>query len=87
MNRIRSLFKITSDVTAYRDQEEGYAEDPYSMSANTPIWAAAEGHETRMLAGKEVTAVLFTIGSSGLWYWMPRSDFNATHNRPDLHVL
>jgi hypothetical protein len=45
------------------------------MVANTPIWAAAENNETRILAGKQVTAVLFTIGSSGLWYWMPSSDF------------
>jgi hypothetical protein len=73
-NRVRSPYKTTRAVTAYRDQEEGYADDPYPIEAGITIFAAIADDETRTLNGKPVKVVLFTLGTGG-WLWLPRSEF------------
>jgi hypothetical protein len=75
MNRDRRTFKTTSEVTVYKDQEEGYDEDPYLVPAGAIIWAADEIDETRTLNRKKASVVLLTIGGSGIWYWIPREQF------------
>jgi hypothetical protein len=75
MSRVRSSFRTTSSVTTYRDQDEGYADDPYLLPEGAIIWAADQSDERRALSGKKIRVVLFTIGGSGTWYWIPREQF------------
>jgi hypothetical protein len=82
MNRIRSSYETTRAVTAYREQGEGDAEE-FPIRANITIFAAVADDETRMLHGKPVNAVLFTLDTNG-WYWMPRSEFLRSTEKVDV---
>ena len=84
MNRVRTTFRTTSSITAYRDQEEGYAQDPYPLPEGAIIWAADKNDETRTLNGKNIRVILFTIGGSGIWYWIPREQFVRLTERCQL---
>ena len=61
VNRVRRRFKTTSQVQAYKDQEEGYAQDPRMLSAGTCLWAFDEDDETRVLNGRRLKVVLCWI--------------------------
>jgi len=83
-NRIRSNFvKTTRDVIVYREQEEGYAEDEVRMSVGS-VFFVANQTETKKLNGRNVEAVLFTIGSSLGWFWMPKSEFVQSTEPHDI---
>lgn len=77
MEMDRESFRIISDVIAYREQEEDYAEDQCRIRAGTIIFAAAGANKTRMLNGRSVAAVLFTLDTSG-WCWIPRDEFERS---------
>jgi hypothetical protein len=75
-NRIRSNFvKTTRDVIVYREQEEGYADDEVKTSVDTVFHVANQTETKKPISGREVEAVLFTIGTSPGWFWMPKSEF------------
>lgn len=75
MNRLRSGFvKTTREVTVYRDQEEGYAEDEVKIDVGR-VFHVANATEAKTLHGRKIEAVLFTIGGSGDWFWMPKTEF------------
>jgi hypothetical protein len=83
-NRVRSNFvKTTRDVTVYRDQEEGYAEDDVKMSLGSVFHVSIQT-ETKNLNRRNVEAVLFTIGSSPGWFWMPKSEFVQSTEPHDI---
>jgi hypothetical protein len=83
-NRIRSKFaKAIRDVTVYREQEEGYAEDDVSIGLDSVFHVATET-ETKKLKGRNVEAVLFTIGSSPGWFWMPKIEFVQSTEPHDI---
>jgi hypothetical protein len=73
----RSAFRAVSDITVHKDQEEGYADDTYPVPEGGTVWADPEfcNGETRSLNGERVSVVLFTIGSTGARFWVPRSEF------------
>jgi len=83
MELVRESFKTTREATAYREQEEGYAEDLCEVRAGTTIWAAVAADEKRTLNGRHVNVVLFTIDTSG-WYWMPRDEFQRSTEKFDV---
>jgi hypothetical protein len=74
MEMDRKPYRTTRDVVAYKEQEEGYAEDIYPVREGTTIFAVDGADKRRSLDGKPVKVVLFTIGTGG-WYWMPRDQF------------
>ena len=74
MEKDRSLFKITTDVIAYRENSNGDDSDPITVRAADEIFAAVLHQATRQLNGKSVNAILFTLGLD--WYWMARSTFD-----------
>jgi hypothetical protein len=83
-NRVRSRFvKTTRDVTVYREQEEDYAEDDVKMGFGS-VFHVADHTETKKLNGRNVEAVLFTIGSSPGWFWMPKSEFARSMEPHDI---
>jgi len=71
MEKVRSLFRITSEVAAYRESSDHDDSEPITVRQDDEIFAADQHHETRLLNGKPVSAVLFTQGVD--WFWMPRS--------------
>jgi hypothetical protein len=75
MDRVRSKFEAIADCTVYKDQADGCADEPHSVEAGTPIWAAVNGSETRTLDRKLVKVVLLNVGGSNAWCWMPRDEF------------
>ena len=77
-------FRTTSSITAYRDQEEGYAADPHPLPKGAIIWAADKSEETRTLNGRAIRVVLFTVGGSGIWYWIPREQFERLTEKRQL---
>ena len=83
MEMDRDSFKTTRETTVYREQEDGYAEDPCTVRASTTIWAAVAADKTRTLNGRPVKVILFTIDTSG-WYWMPRDEFLASAVKCDV---
>jgi hypothetical protein len=83
-NRIRSNFvKTTCDVIVYREQEEGYAEDDVRLSTGN-VFHVANGTGTKKLNGENVEVVLFTIGSSPGWFWMPKTEFVQSTEPHDI---
>jgi hypothetical protein len=60
MNRVRTSYRITQDVTVYREQDEGYAQIPHTVQAAKTIFAAVADHETRKVGGVLVDVVLFS---------------------------
>ena len=83
-NRLRSGFvKTTREVIVYREQEEGYAEDDVRKSAES-VFHIANQTETKKLKGRNVEAVLFTIGSSPGWFWMPKTEFVQSTEPHDI---
>jgi|HubBroStandDraft_4_1064222.scaffolds.fasta_scaffold2403688_1 hypothetical protein len=50
MNRIRSPYKTTKDITAYVEQEKGFAVVPQPIKAGITIFAAVadDGHTSAM---------------------------------------
>jgi hypothetical protein len=77
INRVRSKFvKTTGEMTVYREQDESYGDDgdDVKMSLGS-FFHVANQTETKKLGGRNVEAVLFTIGSSPGWFWMPKSEF------------
>ena len=83
MNRVRTSYRTTQDVTVYREQEEGYAQIPHTVQAGKTIFLAVADHETRKVGGVLVDVVLFTIDTEG-WYWMPRVDFLGSTEKYDV---
>jgi hypothetical protein len=56
-NRARFTFvKTTRDVTVYREQEKGYAEDPVKVYVGS-VFHVATQTETKSLHGERVEAV------------------------------
>jgi|SRR5208283_1179687 len=76
-NRIRSNFvKTARDVIVYREQDESYGDDGDEVRTSVgSVFFLANQTETKKLNGRNVEAVLFTIGSSPGWFWMPKSEF------------
>lgn len=73
-NRIRSNFvKTTRDEIVYREQKAGYSE--VKVSSGTVLHVAEQTETKKLISGRKVEAVLFTIGSSLGWFWMPKSEF------------
>ena len=83
MEMARRSFKTTREIIVYREQEEGYAEDPCEVRSGTTIWAAVAADEKRTLNGRPVNVVLFTIDTSGR-YWMPRDEFLRSAEECDI---
>jgi hypothetical protein len=74
-NKVRSLFEITSEVAAYKENSNGDDSEPITVRQKNEIFAADQHQEKRLIGGKPVDAVLFTLGLD--WYWMPRNVFNS----------
>ncbi len=70
-------------MIVYREQKEGYAEDEVKMGLGSVLHAANET-ETKALRGEKVEAVLFTIGGSGDWFWMPKTEFEQSTEPHDI---
>jgi hypothetical protein len=84
-NRLRPGFvKTTREVTVYREQEGGYAEDEVKMGVDS-VFRVADKTESKMLKGKKVEAVLFTIGNNG-WFWMPKPEFVQSTKPHDVKM-
>jgi hypothetical protein len=74
-NRIRSKFaRAMGDVIVYREQEEGYADDPRPLPAGGVVYFC-EKTETMTLNGERVEAILFKIGTGSDWFFMPKAEF------------
>jgi hypothetical protein len=73
-NRARSNFvKTTDDVIVYREQDASYGDDGDEVKTSVgSVFFTANQTETKKLKGRNVEAVLFTIGSSPGWFWMPK---------------
>lgn len=83
-NQVRSNFvKTTREVIVYREQEEGYAEDPVRLGVGNVFHIAVET-ESMVMNGKNVEAVLFTIGGSPGWFWMPKPEFVKSTTPHDI---
>ncbi len=67
----------------YREEEEGYAEDDVKMGVGS-VFHVANETETKTLHGRKVEAVLFTIGGSGGWFWMPKTEFVQSTEQHDI---
>ena len=76
MERVRSLFKLISEVAAYRENSDRDESESITVREGDDIFAADQHQETRCLNGKPVSAVLFTQGTN--WFWMPRSVFERS---------
>jgi hypothetical protein len=79
LDRDRSAFfkVVEPDITLYMG-EEGEESEAGSLYLDSILFAAILGNESRMLRGKRVPVVLFTIGADGKgWYWLPRKQFDA----------
>jgi hypothetical protein len=74
-NKLRSLFEITSEITAYKENSNGDDSEPITVRQKNEIFAADQYNQTRLASGKTVDAVLFTLGLD--WYWMPRNVFDS----------
>ncbi len=86
INRVRSKFvKTTREVTVYREQDEscGDGADDVKMSLDS-VFHVANQTETKKLGGRNVEAVLFTIGSSPGSFWMPKSEFVQSTEPHDI---
>lgn len=86
INRVRSEFvKTTREVTVYREQDESYGDDgdDVKMSFGS-VFHVANQTETKKLGGRNVEVVLFTIGSSLGWFWMPKSEFVHSTETHDI---
>jgi hypothetical protein len=82
VDRVRRRFEATSDCTIHREQDSG-ADDQRSVPAGTHLWVAVKLDETRVLDGKTVSVVLFTIGDT--WCWMPTDEFvRSTRELPQV---
>jgi hypothetical protein len=62
MKGVRSKFETTSALIVYREQADGFADDPHQVPAGAMLFAAHEDGQTRMLEGRRVPVVLFTLG-------------------------
>jgi hypothetical protein len=81
--RMKTSLRVTRRTTAYKKQPEGYAPDTYELRVDETIFAAVAADKTRMLDGKPIKVVLFTIGTSD-WYWMPRKEFLRSTEKVDV---
>ena len=81
--RVRTHFvRTTTAMPVYRDQDEEFGEDSAAKPAGTVLFVAP-GYGLRNLDGKKVQAVLFTIGETGEWFWMPKYDFDRVTEKFD----
>jgi hypothetical protein len=85
-NRIRSNFvKTTRDQIVYREQDASYGDDGDEVRTSVgSVFFAANQTETKKLNGRNVEAVLFTIGSSPGWFWMPKTEFVQSTEPHDI---
>jgi len=76
-NRVRSNFvKTTDDLILYREQDASYGDDSDEVKTSVgSVFFVADQTETKKWKSKSVEAVLFTIGSSPGWFWMPKCEF------------
>jgi len=84
--RVRSKFvKTTRDVPVYREQDLSYGDDGDEVKISVGnVFFTADHTETKKLNGRNVEAVLFTIGSSPGWFWMPKSEFVQSTEPHDI---
>jgi hypothetical protein len=88
-NRLRAKFaKTIREVTVYREQDESYGDegDDVRMSMDS-VFHVANQTETKKLNDKNVEAVLFTIGGSPGWFWMPKAEFVQATEPHDVKTL
>lgn len=71
-------------VIAYRDQPEGYANDPMPIQAGSTIFAAVADDVSRTLNSKSVKVVRFTLGALPGWFWLSRSEFESSTKPQDV---
>jgi hypothetical protein len=85
-NRIRSNFvKTTGDVIVYQEQDASYGDDGDEVKTSVgSVFFVANQTVTKKLKGRNVEAVLFTIGSSPGWFWMPKSEFVKSTEPHDI---
>jgi hypothetical protein len=85
-NRTRSTFaKTTQDVVVYREQNAGYGDDGDELKVSVgTVFFVANQIETKKLKGRNVEAVLFTVGSSLGWFWMPKTEFVKSTGPHDI---
>jgi hypothetical protein len=76
MYRLRSKkFEAIIDCTVYKDQPDGYANEPHPVRAGAPF-EVTDDNETRTLDdGRVVQAVLLMLSGSTTWCWMPKDEF------------
>jgi hypothetical protein len=69
----------------YREQDGTYGDDGHEvkMSAGN-VFHGANQTETKNLKSKKVEVVLFTIGSSQGWFWMPKTEFVQSTEPHDI---
>lgn len=86
INRVRSKFvKTIRDVTVYRQQDQSYGDDGDNVRISVDtVFHVANQTETMNLSGRNVEAVLFTIGSSPGWFWMPKTEFVQSTEPHDI---
>jgi hypothetical protein len=85
-NRIRSNFvKTTRDQIVYREQDASYGDDGDEVRMRVgSVFFPANQTETKKRNGRNVEAVLFTIGSGPGWFWMPKTDFVQSTEPHDI---
>ena len=77
INRTRSKFVHTiREVTVYHEQDESFTDDgdDRQVSKGT-VFHIADETAKKTLGEKRVEVILFTIGSSDGWFWMPKREF------------
>jgi hypothetical protein len=72
--QVRQKFLIVRELTAYRDQDEGYGLDEFSIPNGDTIFADPTFWHGKFWEGFEV--VKFTWGK--LWFCSRRSDFEQS---------
>jgi hypothetical protein len=72
-------------VIVYREQDASYGDDGAEVKRSVgDVFFAADQTEAKKLKGRNVEAVLFTIGSSLRWFWMPKSEFVKSTEPHDI---
>jgi hypothetical protein len=85
-NRTRSNFVQTiNDMIVYREQDTSYGDDGNEVNTSMgSVFFVANQTVTKKLKGRNVEAVLFTIGSSPGWFWMPKTEFVKSTEPHDI---
>jgi hypothetical protein len=76
------FFTLTADVVAYKETTDRDDSESYDLHTGDDLFGDVN-EKVRRLKGRNVNAIVFSVGVREGFYWMPREEFHRLTTEVD----